>query len=162
MTLNLQEIPGLSQPTILQTYFRLLPKELLQLMAYFYVYPVTVKIISIYRYNKKTSVTMTITRQTGEQIIDEIITSININTFFSFIESFEGYTSEDDVVFFKDGNVLKIGIRLKAGAIRVYYDGYQFDTLMSKLKLIQEKIDVCYEQNMRTVDIFAKITNYRI
>ena len=146
-------IPGLKENERSGTYFSLLPRELRQLLEYYYVFPIRVWVAGGSLNNDNIFLSLQLSRN-GVQLIDNVLVYIDI---IEFLKN-DGHYNDKKVQFW----ILKpdeLGIHMSKPPddIYIYYNKYETSQLKAKLNFILSQINKYKTQNLSSTVIIKKI-----
>lgn len=139
------------------TYFSLLPSELIDLIYYYYVFPI--QIVSISPFFADDTLQLRISRKNGPESIDEIVAYMNITEFLNDMTKTGTYRA-DEVLTSIDHGKLTIKMAVLPWVLSIIYNQYETEVFLRKLKFILDLIEEYVKQGLSNTVIISKIRYY--
>ena len=139
------------------TYFSLLPNELIDLIYYYYVFPIQLVINN--RIFTRDTLQLIISRKNGPQSLDEITAYMNVTEFLNELNTTGAYRDEE-VLASINHNKLTIKMTVLPWVLSIIYNQYETEVFLRKLRFILTQIEEYIRQGLSDTVIISKIRYY--
>lgn len=153
--------PGLYFEDKIDTYFSLLPVELLKLLTYYYYFP-----IQIHFHNYKLNdgiVTLLVSRVAGPRTLESININVGLKDLIFFFQApatiVSVYKPHNTKLILYD-NILTIMLISGNDNTIIYYDKYETKYFLQKLEFLQSQLGKYLNLGLSEREVNIKISKY--
>lgn len=153
-------VPGLKSGELPGTYLSLMPKELLELLGYYYIFPIRIIVRGggySYIDDRGINLSIGLSRRNGPHGTDNLLTIINLEKFLDEIKG--SYYYPPITVYERDNKIVML-MTCGVNDMFYYYNEYETSQLKRKLQFILSQINQYKTQNMDSALIMSKISYY--